>query len=216
MNIIKIVIRYNDNDFFPTYHALTRVLLDKLKFNSGTVFYEPAAGAGDITRIIREYYPDNIIYQSDLYPRAEGIDKIDFLNEKEIYEYIKRQLKYPPHVIITNPPFNLWMEFFKMAAKIVQKNIIFLNPLDYLHGVNRFETIYKDGYFGFYLKTCYCFERRPLFDKRFKPDGLMPTGAASFAWFNFEDYIGKPKIEWLEINKYMGVPTHRDQLNLYE
>ena len=109
------------------------------------------------------------------------------------------------------------MEFLKKSTLCATKTISFLWPLDYLHGVERFEKIYDNGINNFFLKTVFVFVRRLLFDIRYRPDGLIPTGATSFAWFHFcyKLNYGQPKcpqIEWLHNNEHMGVPTEREQI----
>ena len=56
---------------------------------------EPCAGAGDISKILREYEYNNII-EYDLVPRREGIKQLDFLESK---------INDKVDTIITNPPF---------------------------------------------------------------------------------------------------------------
>jgi hypothetical protein len=194
----------DSDDYFPTYHALTRLLLDKLKFNKKDIFLEPCAGNSDITKILMEYGYE-IVMEIDINPKNENIIKDDFLNNE--YTFV-----YPDH-IITNPPFKLSVEFFIKSCDIAKKNICMLWPLDYLHGVKRFDIMYKNGLNGFKLKTCYAFVRRPLFDPKYRPDGPMPTGSTSFAWFHFEKgYNGKPVIEWLHNNDELGTPIEIEQI----
>lgn len=193
----------NPDDFFPTYHALTKVLLDALQFDQNTHFLEPCAGAGDITKIIRQYYPAAKISEYDLNPRRDGVIARDFLKNDPI----------KCDSIITNPPFNMAMDFFKQSTLCADRDIVMLWPLDYLHGSERQDVIYDMGYNNFYLKTVYVFERRPLFDARFRPDGQIPTGATSFAWFYFKKYNAlPPEIKWLIVKPYMGVPTEKEQI----
>jgi len=196
----------NPDLFFPTYHALTRLLLDNLKFNKNDRFLEPCAGAGDITKILREYNY-NTICEIDIKPRRKGILKCDFLKD-----YCLKTDN-----IVTNPPFKLSVEFFKKSCEIAIKNICMIWPLDYLHGVERYDVIYENGCNGFYLKTCYVLVRRPLFDAKWRPDGLMPTGATSFAWFHFQkNYNGDMVIKHLHNNAEMGTPTPIDQIMMQD
>jgi len=195
-------IQNNSDNFFPTYHALTRHLLNNLKFNKLDTFLEPCAGAGDIIKVLKEYGYDNVD-GFDIKPRAENITEADALSGR-----------FPPYDnIITNPPFKLSIKFFKMACYTAEKNICFIWPLDYLHGVERYDVMYEKGCNNFRLKTCYAFVRRPLFNAKFHPVGPMPTGATSFAWFHFEkNYQGDPVIKWLHNNSDMGQPWEAEQL----
>jgi len=203
----------NDHDdFFPTYHALTRLLLDNLEFDKNDSFLEPCAGAGDIMKILLEYGYNNLT-GIDINPRIKGILQDDFFKIS--------LLNFDN--IITNPPFKLSVEFFKRSCEIAKNNICFIWPLDYLHGVERYDVMYENGCNGFYLKTCYPFVRRPLFDARYRPDGPMPTGATSFAWFHFQHryqwehgLIKPPELKWLHNNDQMGVPIEVDQIMMQD
>jgi len=198
----------NDHsDFFPTYHALTRLLLEKKEFNKTDKFMEPCAGAGDISKILKENGYNNIL-EYDILPRREGIQKINFLEAENLA---------PVNNIITNPPFKMSIEFMCKCAELATNTIIMLWPLDYLHGVERFTKFYENGINGFKLKTVFAFVRRPLFDAKFHPAGKMPTGATSFAWFEFKKDHNVPAfIEWIHNNDEMGQPTMADELLLWE
>ena len=199
------------NDYFPTYHSLIKVYLDTVIFPKKDLFMEPAAGAGDITKILNEYGYKNII-QSDIFPRNKEIIKLDFI--KGIFN------KKVDHVI-TNPPFKLSIEFMKKSSEVCKKTISFLWPIDYLSGKDRYNKIYKEGINDFYLDTIHIFSRKPLFDKKYSASGKMPSGAKSFAWFLFKRRkkflwfkrkIKEPRIIHIDINKYMGKPRLREQL----
>jgi hypothetical protein len=193
----------NDNDhddFFPTYHALTRLYLEKVKFNKDDLILEPCAGNGDITKVLREFGHNPL--QSDINPRNKEIKKLDFLKSSN----------FPVNHIITNPPFKLSIEFMQKSSEVATDSISFIWPLDYLHGVDRYEKIYDNGINGFFLDTVFPFVRRPLFGKQYHPAGPMPTGATSFAWFLFKHkYKKDPKIVWLHNNNEMGVPWDADE-----
>ena len=194
----------NAENFFPTYHALTRLLLDNIELDKDKTILEPCAGAGDITKVLHEY-GYNHVYEMDINPIKENILKHDFLKFKP--------KTWGFHYVITNPPFKLFNEFLKKSCEVATESIYMIAPLDYLHGVERHKTFYENGCNGFRLKTCYAFVRRPLFGAQYHPAGLMPTGATSFAWFHFENgYNGDPAIKWLHNNSCMGQPTEAEQI----
>lgn len=199
----------NSDNWFPTYWNLTRHLLKRINdyITDDTVILEPCAGAGDITRVIKEYHPHIKIIEIDINPRRPGIIKKDFFKCKNI----------KCDMVITNPPFKLALEFFKKAAEFASDSIFMLWPLDYLHGVERWETIYNKGYNFFNLRRVFAFVRRPLFDAKYHPGGPMPTGATSFAWFWFaKNYLNKPSIEWLHNNSDMGIPWEVAQITMQD
>lgn len=203
----------NKDDYFPTYHALTRLLLDNISIKETTVL-EPCAGAGDISKIVREYYPEIKIDQCDINPKANYIVKCNFLTEEFENIYGK---DYQVDNVISNFPFNLFQEFLEKCTRICKDQIFVIAPLDYLHGVERFEKIFYKGCNGFSLNCCWVLVRRPLFDSKWRADGLMPTGATSFCWYQFSKYkqgglIPIPVIKWLHNNEQMGTPTEVDQI----
>jgi hypothetical protein len=110
--------------------------------------------------------------------------------------------------VVTNPPFKLSIEFFEKTNELGAKEAWFLWPLDYLHGYARRDRIFNLPVRGnLKLKTCYPFVRRPLFDWKYAPDGKMPTGATSFAWFQFiMDWDLPPTLDWLNVTDF-GKPT---------
>ena len=186
------------NDYFPTYHALTKLLMDNIKLDPDKTILEPCAGSGDISIIINQCF-ENSIYSMDIEPRNKNIIQKDFLKYKKKFDYI-----------ITNPPYNIFKQFYEHSLKVFTNGMYLLLPLDYLHSKERFELMYNSDKI---LKKVFIFVRRPLFNKKYKSSGLMPTGALTFAWFYFEkNYIGKTSIEWLDNSMYMGVPTPADQL----
>ena len=200
------------DDYFPTYHALTRKLLEVEKFSNDDIFLEPCAGAGDITKIIKEFYPYAEIIECDINPRRQGIIKANFLKE---YNNIVGNKK--PTVIITNPPFKLSIEFFVQCAKTTANKIYFIWPLDYIHGVDRQQVVYSNKKQEFRLKKVYTFIRRPFFGEQFHPAGPIETGATTFSWFYFErGYSGEPIIKWINTKEQMGRPWESSQITMFD
>lgn len=193
-------------DFFPTYHSHTRLLMDVTRYSiKDGIFLEPCAGAGDISKIIREYHPNSEIRQYDIEPRADGVIKADFLTmdiEEDSVDYV-----------VMNPPFTAFMEFLERCTHWAKKAIYVLAPLDYLHGVERNKRLFRIGLNYFCLTRVYVFVRRPLFGVQYHPAGPAPTGATSFAWFHFNyGAMAPPTISWLDNEKCMGVPWESEQL----
>ena len=190
----------NDHeDFFPTYHALTRAILPYIECCN---IVEPCAGAGDIVKVLQEDGRKVILLASDIAPRAPGIVKSDYLSD------ISPSTSVYGNTVVTNPPFKLSIEFFERTNELGAVEAWFLWPLDYLHGYARRDRIFglhKEG--NLKLKTCYPFVRRPLFDWKYSPEGKMPTGATSFAWFHFiRSWSAEPTIKWLNVTDF-GKPT---------
>ena len=163
-----------DNDFYPTPEIATTKLLEKESFKGD--IWECACGDGAISKpLIKNNYN---VYSSDLIDRGYGEPGINFLESDRKVDNI-----------ITNPPFNLSLEFFEQALKLTKYKIAFLHKLTYLEGLKRHEKIFKLNK----LKNIYVFSKRLAFEKNGKNNGLM-----CFAWFVFDvNYNGKPTIDWI-------------------
>ena len=131
-----------ENDFYATPFDATRAILDQEHFNGSIL--EPAAGEGHISKIVRDYYPDNKIVSTDLVQREDRfgcniVGGVDFLTTL-----------YPEKFnnVITNPPFSLAKEFVEKAlqrlnnatpdstATIAPAQNLELEQLGYINGYN--------------------------------------------------------------------------------
>lgn len=173
------------SDFYETPYSLTRMLLEKEKLPG--MILEPAMGNGAIFKVLREFNYFEI-FGYDI------LTGIDFLTEKDMKH---------PHTIITNPPFSLAQEFILKAKEIAKKKIIFLLPLSYLHGVERYKTIFQDKKFP--LKRIYVFTRYPMLGEDLREDGKVNTGMMVYAWYVWERKPSKrpPEIHWLDNNDFI-------------
>lgn len=168
------------SDHYETPYSLTRLLLEQESLE-GTIL-EAAYGNGAIVKVLKEqgYYK--------IYHRTE---QDDFLKELSTYT-----------TIITNPPYSLAKEFILKAKKIAKKKIIFLLPLSYLHGKERYDKIWSDK--SFPLARIYVFTRYPLLGEKLREDGKHNTGMMVYAWFVWEKkHNEEPAIKWLDNNKFI-------------
>lgn len=101
-----------ENEVYPTpievTHALM-LLLKELDYNHLTV-WEPACDIGGMSKVIEKY--GHTVYSSDLRYTGFGDGGLDYLLTPDTSHY----------AIITNPPFNLSMQFIEKAlteARIV-------------------------------------------------------------------------------------------------
>ncbi len=189
--------RRNDNDLYPTHHSMTWQLMEQLKIPEDYGIHDPACGNNDILIALQECGVKNQITGTDLIPQGD-----DFLISDDSHD-----------VIFTNPPFTLASLFLEKAIEVARDAIIFLLPLDYLHGYNRYISFYKQQE-KFYLSQVYIFVRRPMFTKSVRKDGRYNTGSVTFAWFVWtriwDDMVGgsdnsvpEPIIKWIDNNKYV-------------
>ena len=111
----------SETDFYPTPPDVTFALLDFLAIAKTTKIWEPACGAGDMARAIKDRGYD--VIGTDI---SEGAD---FLTTE------------PPEgtgMIITNPPFSKSEEFIKRAVEL-QIPFAFLLKSQYWHAGRRYE-----------------------------------------------------------------------------
>lgn len=166
------------SDFYQTPYSLTDLLLTKESLVGNVL--EPACGNNAIV--------DRLPYCTEYYDREHN-----FLSEQR-HDYFD--------TIITNPPFSLAKEFIIKAKEIATQKIMFLLPLSYLHGIERYKDIWQDNKFP--LKTVYVFTRYPMLEETVRPDGKHKTGMMVYAWFVWDKkYNGNPKIDWLNNNEYI-------------
>ena len=174
------------HDFYATPEETTRAILDVLPLEGSIL--EPACGMGHISKVLKEYYPENEIISTDLIDRGFGEGGIDFLK----HDYGRRFDN-----IITNPPFKLAKEFVEKALTIANDKVIMLMKIQFLESKGRREFLENSP-----LKYVYCFSERQSTMRngwKINPKTGKPWSTALFlAWFVWEiGYEGEPIVRWL-------------------
>jgi hypothetical protein len=168
------------NDFYPTPDYVTKALMDREEFHGSIL--EPAAGAGDMVKVIQNYNKN--VIATDLIDRGnpEIESGIDFLQYEKSVDHI-----------ITNPPFDLATEFLIKAKQIARKKIALLQRIQFLESKSRY-PIFQDREFP--LKKVYVFSERvkmSLAGRDCKGGSQM-----TFCWYIWDrDYQGDPVISWI-------------------
>lgn len=161
------------NDFYPTPIEATEALLKNQKFEGE--IWECACGDGAISKVLLQH--GYKVYSSDLINRGYGVPEKDFL-----------QSDLRADNIVTNPPFNLSLEFALKALQVVRKKAVFFHKLVFLESKKRHNDLFKLNK----LEKVLIMPGRLAF-KGHKSGGLM-----CFAWFVFDvNYNGKPTIDWI-------------------
>lgn len=106
-----------NGDFFATDPRWVSSLLDVHAFGD---VWEPACGDGAISKELERRGINTT--STDLFDRGYGKAGVDFLN----------QTKLLGQEIITNPPFSLFMDFWKHAWELKPFKFAFLAPWPYL------------------------------------------------------------------------------------
>lgn len=182
----------NKNDYYQTPYSMTKQLLEVENFEGKIL--EPSCGAGAIVKVLRDH--------------KKSVDYCDLNNDfsltgifKNFKDFINDDFDRYDN-IITNPPFSLAKEFILKAKQIANNKIAMLLPLNYLHGVSRYNEIYKDTTFP--LKAVYVFCRYGLLEDTIREDGTYKAGMMVYAWYIWDkSYKGEPVIRWLNNNSYI-------------
>jgi hypothetical protein len=121
-------------DFFPTPPWATRALCEWIRMNDTVhmkhmVAWEPACGAGDMAKTLKEYFGE--VSASDIDPQGYG-DKVDFFDVTGI----------DVDWIITNPPFNKGEEFALHAHTLEPLGIALFTRLNFLESVGRYKNLF--------------------------------------------------------------------------
>ena len=161
--------RRKQTDFYETPYSLTRKFLDREYFDKSLSVCEPACGKGAITKVLKEYWDDNLITSYD--------QEVNFLWDTGHYDYV-----------VTNPPFSIALQFINKAKRHVKSKFAFLLPLSYLHGKERYDEVYSDKEYG--LKKVYVFTRYPMLGDKLREDGKYKTGMMVYAWYVWENGYG--------------------------
>jgi hypothetical protein len=174
--------REKKSDFYETPYSLTQQFLDATQWNKAASTLEPACGDGAIVKVLFKNNFTNIT--------AYDVE-VNFLTETNKYEQI-----------ITNPPFSLAKQFIFKSKEISEKFALLL-PLSYLHGKERYDTVYSDREFP--LDSVYVFTRYPMLGDKLREDGKYNTGMMVYAWFlwdkNSENQ--EPVIRWLDNQQFV-------------
>lgn len=176
-----------ENDFYATPFETTRAILERVPL-SGSIL-EPAAGQGHISKLLKEYYPDNEIISTDLVQREDKwncdiVGGIDFLTHDFGRAF---------NNVITNPPFSLSKEFIEKALSITTDKVIIFAKIQLLEGKKRRELF--DRYPPKYV---YVFTERQAPLNNGSPvdaNGKPWASTMCFAWFVWEHgFTGEPTI----------------------
>lgn len=126
----NIRVRTTREDFYPTPREYVEDILERETL-VGSIL-EPACGDGSMVKVLREYYPRARIGRFDLYPQSPGVPRVDFLKYRGSWDNV-----------ITNPPYNQFLQFLEHSLVVARDKVILLFPLTYLSGKGRYESIYS-------------------------------------------------------------------------
>ena len=91
--------------------------------------------------------------------------------------------------IITNPPYNLALQFAIQGLRLAEKKLALFLRLNFLEGQKRY-SFFKSSP----LKTVYIFSKR----QTLSATGVEKGGTIAYAWYVWEQgYTGSPQLDWI-------------------
>lgn len=189
----------DSKEFFPSPPLSSRALIEHVfkplgLYDRQNLIWEPACGALDMVYGLSGYYPG--IQASDIEPRGDARGnfgaQMDFLNTAD-------EESPPADWIITNPPFNLFMQFFERGMQASKIGIAMLVPLTIAEGIGRYEKIFQPHKGRFCVAPFV--ERLPIIKNTVRKDA---TTARAYCWLVVTHNIGLPPM--------LHIPPCRKQL----
>jgi hypothetical protein len=178
-------------DNYATYFSMTRRLFDFNDFNFDLSVSEPAAGEGAMVKVLKDVFSnvlasDKYSYVNKYCPEVSILQRDFILESSPSVDYV-----------ITNPPYTkLGDQFILKCKDVAKEKFALLLPLNYLHGLYRYDNIYKNQY-GYCLEWVNVFVRYPYFG--YDPVGKYPTGQLVFAWYIWnKNYKGFAKMRHID------------------
>ena len=171
-------------DDFPTPPWATRALLKYVinKHNiSSMTCLEPACNRGYMSFVLEESFKS--VTSKDIHNYGYG-DKENFLLSK----YKKNSFDW----VITNPPFNMAEEFFKLSDKIAKVGVALLVRTVFLESIGRYNNIFLRHPPSKFAQFS---ERVPMIKGKLDKKASTATG---YAWIVWEKNIKtKSKLMWI-------------------
>jgi hypothetical protein len=161
----------DDPDLFPTPPWATRALCAFLSARQdiGTmVAYDPAAGLGHMTEVLREFFAD--VRGSDIFDYGKGWKIVDYTSNAEGFD---------ADWIITNPPFARLTDFVTRALTEARRGVAMLVRTAALEGGDRFRRIYDCQPPTHVLQFS---ERVAMVRGRYDPEATTATAYCWMVW----------------------------------
>ena len=158
--------RNNPKDFFPTPPLTTLCLFSQMSFGGlSTKIWEPACGDGAMSEVIKR-----------LGYTVRSSDKFDYgYDDGQIIDFTNVLPVQGEYDIITNPPYNIHLEWIEKSLAIAKRYVALLFPLVYLPPKNKRQWITE--FCGFSLIV-------PGWRSKFvMPGRTKASGMKDYAWF---------------------------------
>jgi hypothetical protein len=178
-------------DFYPTPPWATRALCEWLKKEQWLAPYdhcwEPACGAGHMSRPLGEYFW--LVHSTDLESYGYGTGGVDFLEREDPSGSHPKRSSW----IVTNPPFTRAQEFAVRGLEVASKGVALLVRTSFLEGVTRHRELFTIHPPAAILQFT---ERVPMHKGRLDPKGSTAT-AYCWAIWRTQRLPGHTRLDWI-------------------
>ena len=169
-----------DNDYYSTNPIAIDYLLEHEDFSENV--WECACGSGKLSERLKEngfnVKSTDLIYRG--YGEKEGID---FLFQDQVFD----------GDIITNPPYNLALEFVEKALELSNRKVAMFLRIQFLESKKRYERLLKEHppkKVLVFVKRMRCYPN---------DSDTLKSSAICFAWFIWDkEYSGNTILEWID------------------
>ena len=172
-------------DFYATpINVVENILNHKDLSDYGNKILEPSAGNGNISKTIKQYYPNKHLTSFEL--REEEYDSLIKISDDVIIDdYLKYEFKDTYDIIIGNPPYSLALDFCKKSLELLSDEgiLIFLLRTAFLESKARYDFWQENPLSGLYTLS-----KRPSFTGK-------GTDATSYSWFVWDKKNNKQVIK---------------------
>lgn len=174
-------------DFFPTPPWATRALLTHVIPDARGTCWEPACGEGHMVEVLRERFLG--VFSSDVHDYGRGYATGSFtgggLDQAVLVER--------PDWIITNPPFNLALDFAIRGIDEARRGVALLVRANWAEGGERYQRLFREQPPAVVAQFA---ERVPMTKGRWDPAASTATSYAWFVWDRAEA-PGRTAFVWI-------------------
>lgn len=179
-------------DLFPTPPWATRALVEDVLGKDafvGRSIWEPAAGLGTMSDVLEEYTAD--VFSSDVHDYGGKSLVGSFVGEGADVVHPPFQ----PDWVITNPPFNLALEFTHRGLCEAKVGVAMLVRSVWAEGGKRYQELFRVDPPSVIAQFC---ERVPMVAGRWDPKASTATSYAWFIWQrNDTPLLTETKFKWI-------------------
>jgi hypothetical protein len=106
-----------ERDFYPTQPWVTEALCQAVEFDNRGILWEPACGDGRMAKVLDKWHA--AVVSSDIADHGYGETGIDFLDPAAL-AWLQNLRVGKIAAIVTNPPFNIAVEFILRALELTR------------------------------------------------------------------------------------------------